>query len=226
MDPLNERLVEGIDRYIEELFSPEDDPLARNKEDAAAAGLPAIQVSPNEGKLLYLIAKLAGARRILEIGTLAGYSTTWLARALPEDGLVLSLELDPLHAEVARRNLERARVAAKVRICVGGAAESLSELVRQGEPPFDLVFIDADKAGYVEYLDFALKLARPGAVILADNVIRHGKVMDAEPPDPADQGARLYNAAIAADPRLESLILPIVRHRIDGLAISIVRQPV
>jgi predicted O-methyltransferase YrrM len=158
----------------------------------------------------------------LEIGTLAGYSTTWLARALPEGGSVLSLEREPLHAEVARRNVERAGIAAKVQIRVGAANESLRELVRDGGT-FDLIFIDADKAGYVEYLDFAMRLSRPGTVILADNVIRHGKVMEPEPPDAADRGARAYNAAIAGDPRLESLILPIVRHRIDGLAVSIVK---
>lgn len=222
MDPLDEQLVERIDRYIEGLFAAEDGALAQNKEDTAAAGMPAIQVSPNEGKLLYLFAKLTGARRILEIGTLAGYSTTWLARALPEGGSVVSLEREPLHAEVARRNVERAGIAAKVQIRVGAANESLRELVRDGGT-FDLIFIDADKAGYVEYLDFAMRLSRPGTVILADNVIRHGKVMEPEPPDAADRGARAYNAAIAGDPRLESLILPIVRHRIDGLAVSIVK---
>src|SRR5215469_10956983 len=160
MDPLNEQLVESIDRYIEDLFSTEDAALTQNKEDAAAVGMPAIQVSPNEGKLLYLMAKLTRARRVLEIGTLAGYSTTWLARALPEGGSVLSLERESLHADIARRNLERAGVAAKVRIQVGVARESLGELVRRGEEPFDLIFIDADKAGYVEYLGFALQLSR------------------------------------------------------------------
>ncbi|HKE28110.1 MAG TPA: O-methyltransferase [Bryobacteraceae bacterium] len=223
MDPLNEQLVESIDRYIEDLFSTEDAALTQNKEHAAAAGMPAIQVSSNEGKLLYLMAKLTCARRVLEIGTLAGYSTTWLARALPEGGSVLSLERESLHADIARRNLERAGVAAKVRIQVGVARESLGELVRRGEEPFDLIFIDADKAGYVEYLGFALQLSRPGTVILADNVMRHGNVMLPDPPDAADRGARAYNSAIAADSRLESLIVPIVRRRIDGLAISIVR---
>lgn len=223
MDPLNEQLVESIDRYIENLFAAEDAALAQNSEDAAAAGMPAIQVSANEGKLLYLIAKITGARRVLEIGTLAGYSTTWLARALPAGGSLLSLERDPLHAEVAQRNLERAGVAGKVRICVGVAADSLNELVLNREAPFDLIFIDADKTGYVKYLEFALKLSRLGTVILADNVIRSGNVLLDDPLDATDRGARDYNAAIAADPRLDSLILPIVRPRIDGLAISVVK---
>jgi predicted O-methyltransferase YrrM len=223
MEQLNEKLAEGIDRYIEDLFTPEDAALSQNIVDAAAAGMPAIQVSRNQGKLLYLIAKMCGAKCILEIGTLGGYSTTWLARALPAGGSVLTLERDPAYAEVARRNLERAGVAGHVEIRVGVASDSLRELAAQGAAPFDLIFIDADKVGYVEYLEFALKLSHPGTVILADNVIRGGNVMDADPPDASDRGARAYNEAIAVHPRLESVVLPIIRHRIDGLAISIVK---
>ncbi len=223
MQPLDEKLVERIDLYIAERFAPEDEALARNVEDAAAAGLPPIQVSANEGKLLYLIARIARARRILEIGTLAGYSTTWLARALPPGGSLLTLEREPLHAEVAQANLARAGLSAAVEVRVGNAAESLRGLIREGAEPFDLVFLDADKSGYVEYLDLALQLSQPGTVILADNVIRHGRVMEAEPPDAADAGARAYNQVIAQNPRLESLVLPIVRSRIDGLAISVVK---
>jgi predicted O-methyltransferase YrrM len=223
MEELNEQLVEQIDRYIEELFTPEDAALAHNIQDAAAGGLPAIQVSPNEGKLLYLIAKLTRAARILEIGTLGGYSTTWLARALPAGGRVTSLELKPAFAEVARRNLARAGVSDQVEIIIGSAADSLRQLIRAAAPPFDLVFLDADKTGYVEYLELALQLSRPGTVILADNVIRSGRVMAPDPPDPFDRGARAYNFAIANHPRLESLVLPIIRRRVDGLAISIVK---
>jgi predicted O-methyltransferase YrrM len=223
IQPLDERLVERIDQYIAELFAPEDSALRRNVEDAEAAGLPTIQVSANEGKLLYLIANIARVRRILEIGTLAGYSGTWLAWALPPGGSLITLEREPLHAEVAERNLARAGVSDVVEIRVGNAAESLRHLIRAGAEPFDLVFLDADKSGYVEYLDLALQLSHPGTVILADNVIRHGRVMDPEPPDAADAGARAYNQAIAQHPRLESLVLPIVRSRIDGLAISIVK---
>jgi caffeoyl-CoA O-methyltransferase len=223
IQPVNEELIELIDRYIAELFAPEDDALKRNVADAAAAGLPAIQVSANEGKLLYLIAKMARAQRILEIGTLAGYSTTWLARALPSGGSLLTLEREPLHAEVARRNLARAGLPDVVEIRVGNAAESLRDLIRAGAEPFDLVFLDADKSGYVEYLELALQLSHAGTVILADNVIRHGRVMEEAPADTADAGARAYNQAIAQHPRLESLVLPIVRSRIDGLAISIVK---
>jgi predicted O-methyltransferase YrrM len=223
IEELNAHLVEQIDRYIEELFTPEDEALAHNIQDAVAAGLPAIQVSPNEGKLLYLITKMTRAARILEIGTLAGYSTTWLARALPPGGRVTTLELKPAYADVARRNLARAGVSDQVEILVGSAADSLRQLIRDAAPPFDLVFLDADKTGYVEYLELALQLSRPGTIILADNVIRSGRVMAPEPSDPFDRGARVYNFAIASHPRLESLVLPIVRTRIDGLAISIVK---
>jgi predicted O-methyltransferase YrrM len=223
MDPLTEQLVERIDRYIEDLFTPEDAALSQNIADAATAGMPAIQVSPNQGKLLYLIARMSGARHILEIGTLAGYSKTWLARALPPGGSLLTLEREPAHAEVARRNLQRAGVADRVEVRVGAANDALRELIRRGTEPFDLIFIDADKAGYVEYLELALQLSRPGTVVLADNVIRNGNVIEPDPTDAADRGARTYNHAIAWHPRLESVILPIIRSRIDGLAISIVK---
>jgi predicted O-methyltransferase YrrM len=223
MEPLNERLVEQIDGYIEDLFVPPDEALSANLRDADAAGLPPIQVSPNQGKLLYLMARMAGARRILEIGTLGGYSTTWLARALPADGALLTLELDETHAAVARRNLQRAGVDSLVEIRVGPAAASLRSLIAAGAPPFDLIFLDADKVGYVEYLELSLQLSRTGTVILADNVIRNGLVLAEHPDDATDRGAKAYNDAIARHPRLESLILPIMRHRVDGLAISIVR---
>ena len=224
MEALNEKLVERVDVYIEELFSPADPILEANLADAHAAGLPPIHVSPNQGRLLYLFAKMSRAGRILEIGSLGGYSTTWLARALPASGKVISLELDPHHAEVARRNLERAGLSSLVEIRVGGAADSLRELIRTGVEPFDLVFIDADKVSYPTYLELAIELSRPGTVILADNVIRHGAVLAEHPADANDRGAKLYNEAVASHPRLESLILPIIRHRIDGMAISIVRS--
>ena len=223
MEPLDEHLVERIDAYIEALFTPSDEALTANLADAAAAGLPEIHVSPNQGHLLYLLAKISGAKRALEIGTLGGYSTTWLARALAPGGSVVTLELDPHHAQVARRSLDRAQLAVPVEIRLGPAADSLRELARLGTAPFDLIFIDANKTGYVEYLELSLPLARPGTMILADNVIRHGAVLDAEPADANDRGARAYNQAVARHPRLESLVVPIVRRRIDGMAISIVR---
>src|SRR5580700_6209020 len=223
MEPLNEQLVARIDRYIEDLFTPPDAALLENLKDAEAAGLPAINVSPNQGHLLYLLAKISGAKRVLEIGTLGGYSTTWLARALPRQGVLITLERELKHAEVARRSLERAGLGSIVEVRVGPANDSLRDLIRSGAEAFDVIFIDADKTGYVEYLDLSLRLSHPGTLILADNVIRHGKVLDENPPDASDRGARAYNDAIARHPRLESLLLPIVRDSVDGLAISVVR---
>jgi predicted O-methyltransferase YrrM len=223
MEPFNQELAVKIDQYIEQLFSPPDEALAQNLQSAQAAGLPTINVSPNEGKLLYLIAKMAGAKRVLEIGTLGGYSTTWLARALPGDGQVITLELDEKHASVARQNLDRAGVADRVEVRVGRAVDTLRRMIDQQEAPFDLIFIDADKTNYVTYLDLALQLSQTGTVILADNVIRHGRVLDQQPGDASARGAKAYNESIAARPELESIILPIIRDNLDGLSISIVQ---
>lgn len=223
METVTERLLQTVDHYIEKLYVPRDAALDANLARAAAAGLPEIQVSATEGKLLYLLARMAGAARILEIGTLGGYSTTWLARALPDTGALVTLELNPAHAAVAQANLERVGVAHSVEIRIGPAGESLRRLIAEGVAPFDLVFIDADKVGYPEYLDLALQLTRSGSIILADNAIRHGRAIEEHPADAGDRGVHIYNEAIARHPRLESLILPIIRNRVDGLAISIVR---
>jgi predicted O-methyltransferase YrrM len=227
MEPVNANLLQGIDRYIEDLFIVPDDlspVLADAVKTAEAAGLPAIQVSPNQGKLLYLIAKLTRAERILEIGTLGGYSAIWLARGLRANGRLISLEIDSRHAEVARANVKRAGFEGAVEIRVGAAGDSLRRLIDAGVEPFDLVFIDADKASYVEYLELSLQLSHAGTVILADNVIRGGRVIETKPPDVSDAGAAAFNQAIARHPKLESLILPLLRTRVDGLSISIVRE--
>ena len=224
MESFNEQLAVKVDQYIEHLLNPHDNALTQNLQDAQEADLPTINVSPNEGKLLYLLAKIAGAKRVLEIGTLGGYSTTWLARALPADGKVITLELDEKHAEVARHNLDRAGVADRVEVRVGRAAGTLRAMIDQHAAPFDLIFIDADKAGYVEYLDLSLQLSRPGTVILADNLIRNGRVMDKPPSDESARGAKAYNESMAARPELESIILPIIRQNLDGLSISIVMR--
>ena len=221
-EAFNEQLAEQIDHYIERLFVRPDESLTQNLKDAAAAGLPTINISPNEGKLLYLIAKMSRAKRMLEIGTLGGYSTTWLARALPVDGKLITLELDQKHADVARRNLNRAGVSDRVEIRVGRAVDSLRTLIDHVETPFDLIFVDADKPSYPDYLTLAMQLAHPGTIILADNLIRNGRVLNAQSTDESARGARAYNAAIAAHPRLESIVLPIIRENLDGLAISIV----
>jgi caffeoyl-CoA O-methyltransferase len=215
------RLLAEIDGYVEELFAPQDEALEAALQESRRAGLPEIQVSPNEGKLLQLLAEMAGARRILEIGTLGGYSTIHLGRGMPEDGGLISLEIDKRHAEVARWNVERAGLAEKVEIRVGDARELLAELAERDEGPFDLVFIDADKEGYPEYLDWALRLSRPGSLILGDNTIRGGSVLD--PQDGSARATREFNERIARDPGLSAIVLPILRERIDGLAIARVR---
>ena len=213
----------GIEQYIESLFIAPDPVMAQGLADANAAGLPQIQVSPNQGQLLYLLTKMCGASRVLEIGTLGGYSTTWLARALPDGGKVTSLELDQKHADVARRNVDRAGVGARVTIHVGPAEQTLQRLIDQRVPAFDLIFIDADKPGYPRYLDLSLQLSRPGTVILADNLIRDGAVMDAVPEEENARAARAFNAILAADARLESIIIPVLGKKVDGMSISIVK---
>jgi caffeoyl-CoA O-methyltransferase len=223
MDPISADLIARIDHYIEQLYVPRDPTLTQGLADAEAAGLPAINVSPNQGKLLYLLAKIAGARRILEIGTLGGYSTTWLARALPRDGVIVTLEVNPHHAEVARTNLERSVPGKSVDLRVGNATDTLERMTAAREQPFDLVFIDADKPAYVTYLELALQLSRTGTVILADNLVRHGHVLDDAPQDESARAAKAFNAVIAAHPRLESIILPLVRDSVDGMSISVVR---
>ena len=224
MEPLTADLIARIDRYIEELFVPRDTALTQGLAEAEAAGLPAINVSPNQGKLLYLLAKMSRARRILEVGTLGGYSTTWLARALPRGGVIVTLELEPRHADVARRNLERSIDGVAVDLRVGAAADTMRRMIAAREEPFDLVFIDADKPGYVAYLELALQLSHPGTAILADNLVRHGHVLDVAPEDESAHAAKAFNALIASHPRLESIIVPLVRDTVDGMSISIVKS--
>lgn len=212
-----------IDAYVQSLFVDIDPALAQGLADADAAAMPAIQVSANQGKLLYLLAKMAGARRILEIGTLAGFSTTWLARALPEGGRVTSLEVNETHAQVARRNVDRAGIGGRVDIVVGPAADSLQRFIDTLTLPFDLIFIDADKPGYSNYLDLSLQLSRSGTLILADNLIRNGAVLTEAPQDENARAARGFNAKLAAHPRLESIIIPALGKSVDGMSISLVR---
>ncbi len=187
------------------------------------ADLPAIDVTALQGKFLEILVRATGARRILEIGTLGGYSTLWLARALPADGLVVTLELEPHHAEVALHNLKSAGLANKVNLRIGPAAETLKTLAQENTAPFDFIFIDADKASYPEYLQWSMKLSRPGTLIVADNVVRDGKVIDPESPDPNIQGVRRFTELIAAEPRLSTTVLQTVGSKgYDGFAISVV----
>jgi caffeoyl-CoA O-methyltransferase len=211
-------LLREIDTYVEDLFAPSDEILEAALRDSRRAGLPEINVSPNEGRLLQLLTEIAGARHILEIGTLGGYSAIQFARALPEGGDLISLEIDEHHAGVARNNVERAGLSHKVEIRVGDAHELLASLIEDEEGPFDMIFIDADKESYPEYLDVSLRLVRPGSLILGDNTIRGGTVID--PKDSTAQAAREFNERIARDPNLSSIALPLIRERIDGLTIA------
>jgi predicted O-methyltransferase YrrM len=217
---MDSALFEAVDHYIDDLCVPADPILDAALKAGVDAGLPQIQISPGQGKLLYLLAKLTGARRILEIGALAGYSAIWLARALPADGFLVSLEVDAKHATLAQANLDRAGFSGRAKVVVGPALDSLAWLT----PPFDVVFIDADKENYPLYLDWALRLARPGGLILADNVIRRGTVMDQIHGDAAAKAVHRFNAALAADPRVETIILQQIGVRgHDGLALARVR---
>jgi caffeoyl-CoA O-methyltransferase len=215
-------LLSRIDRYIEERFAPQDEALEAAVRESRRAGLPEIQVSPNEAKLLQLLAEMVGAGRILEVGTLGGYSAIHFGRALPEDGTLVSLEIDERHAEVARKNVERAGLSGKVEIRVGDARELLARIAESGEGPFDVVFIDADKDGYPEYLEWAMRLTRPGSLILGDNTVRGGSILD--PRDDSARATNEFNERIAGDPRLSTILLPILRERIDGLTIARVRE--
>lgn len=212
-----------VDDYLTELFTPPDPALNGALQATADADMPAINVTGTQGKLLHLLARIQGARRILEIGTLGGYSTIWLGRALPPDGRLITLELDPKHAAVAAANVERAGLSDVVDIRVGPAIETLPQLVGDSAAPFDLVFIDADKVSTPAYLEWALRLTRPGSVIIIDNVVRDGGVADPTNDDPNIQGIRKALAALAANPRLSTTAVQTVGHKgYDGLAVALV----
>jgi predicted O-methyltransferase YrrM len=214
----------AVDEYITDKLLDEDRPLTDALAANAAAGLPAIDVSPAQGKFLHLLAKAVGARRILEVGTLGGYSTIWLARALPPGGALITLEIEPGHAEVARGNLDRAGVADKVEVRVGPALDALAEVGKAQDAPFDFAFIDADKENNANYVHAAIGLARPGALIVVDNVIREGRVLEGESEDSAVQGTRRLFDMLANEPRLESTAIQTVGvKKWDGFVIAVVK---
>jgi len=213
----------AVDRYFDGLFAPPDAALDAALKATSDAGMPLINVASNQGKLLQLLTRLVGARRILEIGTLGGYSAIWMARALPPDGRLISLEVNPAHAEVARANIARAGLSDKVEVRLGSAHDSLPQLAEQGAGPFDLVFIDADKASTPAYLTWALKLTKPGSLILIDNVVRDGAVADTASANPDVQGIQQGLAMLASDPRISATALQTVGVKgYDGLAIALV----
>ncbi|MEV7360257.1 O-methyltransferase [Kitasatospora sp. NPDC091276] len=212
---------DAVDAYFSEQLVGHDPALAAAAAAADAAGLPKIAVAPNQGKLLHLLALTQGARRILEVGTLGGYSAIWLARALPADGTLITLEIDPKHAEVARGNIARAGLEKVAEVRLGRAADSLAALVEQGVEPFDLVFIDADKPSNPEYFRRALQLTRPGSLIIVDNVVRGGAVADADSTDPAVVGTRALHDLIAAEPRVTATSVQTVGSKgYDGFTLA------
>jgi predicted O-methyltransferase YrrM len=213
----------AVDSLFDDLLIGSDPALEAALRASAEAGLPNIQVAPNQGKLLNLLARAIGARTILEIGTLGGYSTIWLARALPADGTVISLEIDPRHAEVARASIAVAGVADRAEIRVGRALDTLPQLEAEGRGPIDLTFIDADKQSTAEYFQWAVKLSRRGGLIIVDNVVRRGEILDASSSDPNVQGMRRFNDVLAAEPRVDATLLQVVGVKgYDGLAIALV----
>jgi predicted O-methyltransferase YrrM len=213
----------AVDGYVSERLVGSDPVLDDVLRANAQAGLPAIDVSAAQGRFLELLARIQGARRILEVGTLGGYSTVWLARALPADGRLVTLEVDPHHAEVARRNLARAGVAEQVEVRVGPALDALPRLVEEGAGPFDLTFVDADKARTPDYVAWALRLSRPGSVIVADNVVRDGRLADAASDEPAVVGGRRLHDLLAAEPRLTATTIQTVGAKgYDGFTIALV----
>ncbi|OQP52029.1 methyltransferase [Niastella yeongjuensis] len=221
---MNNQIFESVDHYIGDLLGQEDDALLAATHSLAEAGMPAISVSPNQGKFLQLLAQLCNAKNILELGTLAGYSTIWMARALPKDGKLITVEYDPKHAAVAQNNIKRAGLTSQVEIRTGKAIEILPQLAEAGAGPFDMIFIDADKPPYTEYFQWALRLSRPGTLIVADNVIRDGKVLDENNTEPAVQGARRFNAMLGANAAVSATILQMVGVKeYDGMALAIVK---
>ncbi|MGA3205094.1 MAG: O-methyltransferase [Bryobacteraceae bacterium] len=216
---MSQELWTAVDRYFTDLLVPSDPVLNRALEASAEAGMPAIAVSPTQGKLLMLLAEIQGARNILEIGTLGGYSTIWLARGLTAGGRLITLEANAKHAEVARANIARAGLEHAVDVRLGRALDTLPQLIT--EAPFDLIFIDADKAAYPEYLSWAIKLSRSGSVIVADNVVRNGAVIDESSGDPNVEGVRRFNELLAADRRVSATAIQMVGSKgYDGFVVG------
>jgi predicted O-methyltransferase YrrM len=215
----------AVDDYLDGLLIPRDAALEAARRASAAAGLPDIAVSPSQGKLLHLLARMRGARRILEIGTLGGYSTIWMARGLPKAGRLVTLEFDPKYFEVAKANLARAGLSKIVEQRLGPAIESLPQLAKEKKGPFDFVFIDADKEQTAEYFAWAVRLAAPGAAILVDNVIRDGRVADGKDRDPRVQGIRRFLRAAAAEPRVSATTIQTVGSKgYDGFTLAAVTR--
>lgn len=212
-----------VDNYINALVAPHDEALTAAERAIVESGIPQISVSANQGKFLQVLAKISGAKKILEVGTLGGYSTIWMARALPPGGKVITLEIDPKHADVARRNFEVAGLSKVIDIRLGKAIETLPQLKADNEGPFDMIFIDADKPPYAEYFQWAMKLSRPGTLIVVDNVIREGKVLDPNTTDESARGAHRFNKVLSQTEGITATIIQNVGAKEhDGMALIVV----
>lgn len=221
---MSQEIFKNVDDYINALFVKEDEALLNVTTSIEEAGIPPISVSANQGKFLHLLAKMINAKKILEMGTLAGYSTIWMARALPKDGRLITLEFDPKHAEVAKKNLINAKVDSLVDIRIGKALDLLPQIEAAGEGPFDMIFIDADKPPYTEYFQWAVKLSRPGTLIVTDNVIRDGKVLDENNDDENVRGVQRFNKMLAGNKAVDATIIQTVGDKEhDGMALAVVR---
>jgi predicted O-methyltransferase YrrM len=222
--PADQDTWTAVDDYVSDLISPHDEALEQAISGAVDAGLPAIQVSPPQGKMLALLARSIGARTALEFGTLGAYSTIWIGRALPEDGRLVTLEAEPAYAEVARANLERAGLGERVEVRVGAALETLPALKEEGAGPFDFVFIDADKANTPAYFSWSVERTRPGGLIVADNVVRGGALVDESDTEPAIAAQRRFHEMLAAERRVEATTIQTVGGKgYDGFAIALVK---
>ncbi|MEI9943866.1 MAG: O-methyltransferase [Chitinophagaceae bacterium] len=221
---MNKELFAAVDNYISDLFEGDDKDLIAAEKLIEEKNIPQISISPNQGKFLQLMAKLCNAKKILEIGTLGGYSTIWMARALPAGGKLITLELDPVHAAVAQENIDRAGLKNVVDIRIGKAIDILPKLKEENAGPFDMIFIDADKPPYTEYFEWALKLSKPGTLIIADNVIREGKILSKISPDEMVEGVKRFNAALAANKAVDATIIQTVGTKEhDGMALAVVK---
>jgi predicted O-methyltransferase YrrM len=220
---MNQEMFEAVDHYISDLFHNQTEDIMAAEKAIADSGIPQISISPNQGKLLQIFARLCNAKKILEIGTLGGYSTIWMAKALPKDGRLITLEINPKHAAIAQKNINRSGLSDIVEIKLGKALDILPQLVKEDAGPFDMIFIDADKPPYTEYFEWSLKLSRPGTLIIADNVIRDGKVLQEKNPDEMVGGVKRFNKALAVNNSVTATIMQTVGIKeYDGMAIAIV----
>jgi len=220
---MTQEIFESVDSYITNLFGDEDTAILNAERAIEESGIPQISISPNQGKFLQVLARLCRATRILEVGTLGGYSTIWMARALPKNGKLITLELEPKHAAVAKKNFEATGLADKIEIRLGKAIDSMEKLNTEKVEPFDMIFIDADKEPYAEYFAAALKLSRQGTLIITDNVIREGKVLDPGTTDSMVKGVQRFNKALAENKLVTATIIQTVGSKYhDGMAIAVV----